>query len=149
MTCRVDEADRARVPADAKVRVRIDAVPDRELPGRIDQISIVAKPDFTAYPPVRNFDISVAMSETDKRIRSGMSATAIIELDELPDVIVVPDTAVFSREGATVVYVVNGRSVERRTVTVAKRSRDRVAISGGLEAGERIALRDPELEAAP
>jgi multidrug efflux pump subunit AcrA (membrane-fusion protein) len=78
-----------------------------------------------------------------------MSATAIIELDKLPDVIVVPDTAVFSREGATVVYVVNGRSVERRTVTVAKRSRDRVAISGGLEAGERIALRDPELEAAP
>ena len=148
MTCRVDEADRARVPAAARVRVRIDAVPDRELPGRIDQISIVAKPDFTAFPPVRNFDISVAMSETDKRIRSGMSATAIIELDELPNVIVVPDTAVFSREGATVVYVVDGRSIERRTVTVARRSRDRVAISGGLEPGQRITLRDPELETA-
>jgi HlyD family secretion protein len=148
MTCRVDEADRARVPADARVRVRIDAVPDRELPGRIDQISIVAKPDFTSFPPVRNFDISVAMSETDKRIRSGMSATAIIELDELPNVIVVPETAVFTREGATVVYVVDGRSVQRRTVTVARRSRDRVAIRGGLEPGERVALRDPEREAA-
>jgi RND family efflux transporter MFP subunit len=147
MTCRVDEADRARVPAEARVRVRIDAVPDRELPGRIDQISIVAKPDFTSFPPVRNFDISVAMSETDKRIRSGMSATAIIELDELPNVIVVPDTAVFTRDGAAVVYVVDGGAVEPRTVTVAKRSRDRVAISGGLAPGERIALRDPEVEA--
>ena len=96
----------------------------------------------------RNFDISIAMSESDQRIRSGMSATAIIELDQLPDVIVVPDTAVFTRDGATVVYVVSGGSVERRPVTVAKRSRDRVAISAGLDAGERIALRDPELEAS-
>ena len=148
MTCRVDEADRARVPAEARVRVRIDAVPDRELPGRIEQISIVAKPDFTAFPPTRNFDISIAMSESDKRIRSGMSATARIELDELPGVIVVPDTAVFTRDGATVVYVVTGGSVERRPVTIARRSRDRVAIGGGLQPGERIALRDPEAEAA-
>ena len=35
-----------------------------------------------------------------------MSATAIIELDQLPDVIVVPDTAVFSRDGQSVVYAV-------------------------------------------
>jgi multidrug efflux pump subunit AcrA (membrane-fusion protein) len=149
MTCRVDEADRARVPANARVRVKIDAVPDRELPGRIDQISIVAKPDFTAFPPTRNFDLSIAMSESDPRIRSGMSATATIELDELPDVIVVPDTAVLSRDGQTVVYVVSGRSVHARAVTVARRSRDRVAISGGLAAGERIALRDPTVEVTP
>jgi RND family efflux transporter MFP subunit len=149
MTCRVDEADRARVPANAKVRVKIDAVPDRELPGLIDQISIVAKPDFTAFPPTRNFDLSIAMRESDPRIRSGMSATATIELDELPNVMVVPDTAVFSRDGQTVVYVVSGRSVQSRTVTVARRSRDRVAIDGGLTAGERIALRDPTVEATP
>jgi HlyD family secretion protein len=148
LTCRVDEADRARVPKNAKVRVRVDAIPDRELPGTIDQISIVAKPDFSSFPPVRNFDVTVALRESDSRVRSGMSATALIELDQLPDVIVVPDTAVFSRDGQTVVYVVNGRSIERRPVTVARRSRDRVAIAGGVAAGERIALRDPESEAA-
>jgi HlyD family secretion protein len=148
LTCRVDEADRARVPKNAKVRVRVDAIPDRELPGTIDQISIVAKPDFSSFPPVRNFDVTVALRESDSRVRSGMSATALIELDQLPDVIVVPDTAVFSRDGETVVYVVNGRSIERRPVTVARRSRDRVAIAGGVSAGERIALRDPESEAA-
>lgn len=149
MTCRVDEADRARVPAAAKVRVRIDAIPDRELPGAIDQISIVAKPDYSSFPPTRNFDVNVSLSESDQRIRSGMSATALIELDQLPDVIVVPDTAVFSREGQTVVYVISGRSTAPRVVTLARRSRDRVAIVSGVEPGERIALRDPTIEAAP
>lgn len=148
MTCRVDEADRARVPIEATVRVRVDALPDRELPGRIEQISIVAKPDFSSFPPTRNFDVTVAMNETDPRLRSGMSATALIELDQLPEVIVLPDTAVFPRDGQHVVYVVSGRSIERRPVTVARRSRDRVAITAGLTAGERIAMRDPTIEAA-
>lgn len=147
MTCRVDEADRARVPADASVRVRIDAIPDRELPGRIDQIAIVAKPDFATFPPTRNFDVSITLDESDQRIRSGMSATAIVSLDQLPNVIVVPDTAVFTRDGQTIVYVVSGRSIEPRAVTIARRSRDRVALASGVAAGERIALRDPTIEA--
>ena len=77
-----------------------------------------------------------------------MSATALIELDQLADVIVVPDSAVFSRDGRTVVYVVSGRSIEPRTITVALRSRDRVAITAGLAAGERNAMRDPTNQAA-
>jgi multidrug efflux pump subunit AcrA (membrane-fusion protein) len=148
MSCRVDEADRARVAVDARVRVRVDALPDRELPGSIESISIVAKPDFTSFPPTRNFDLSVSLSDTDARIRSGMSATAIIELDQLPDVIVIPDSAVFLRDGQSIVYAVDGRSIQPRPVTIARRSRDRVAITAGLSAGERIAMRDPTLEAA-
>jgi HlyD family secretion protein len=146
MSCRVDEADRARVPPDARVRVKVDAIPDREFPGKIGQISIVAKPDFTSFPPTRNFDVSVALDESDPRVRSGMSATAMIALDELPDVIVVPETAVFARDGTSVVYVIDGRSFAPRTVTVARRSRDRVAITSGVRAGDRIALADPTLE---
>jgi len=146
MNCRVDEADRARVPPDARVRVRVDAIADREFPGAISQISIVAKPDFTSFPPTRNFDVSVALDDSDNRIRSGMSATAMIELDQIKDVIVVPDTAVFTKDGVAVTYVIAGRSVTPRQVTIARRSRDRVAITGGVRAGERIALRDPTIE---
>lgn len=148
MNCRVDEADRARVPPEARVRVKVDAIPDREFPGRIGQISIVAKPDFTSYPPTRNFDVSVALDESDPRVRSGMSATAMIALDELPGVIVVPETAVFAKDGTSVVYVIDGRAITPRAVTIARRSRDRVAITAGVRPGDRIALSDPTLEVA-
>lgn len=146
MSCRVDEADRARVPLDARVRVKVDAIPDREFRGKIGEISIVAKPDFTSFPPTRNFDVSVALDESDPRVRSGMSATAMIALDELPNVIVVPETAVFARDGTSVVYVIDGRAIEPRIVTIARRSRDRIAITGGVRAGDRIALSDPTIE---
>lgn len=148
MTGRVDEADRGRVQTGSGVHVRVDAVPDRELGGTLDDISVVAKPDFTTWPPVRNFDLVVRLSESDPRLRSGMSASARIELDRLPNVIVVPTAAVFQKGSATVAYVVGRRATETRTVTVLRRGRDQIAIASGLTEGERVALKEPELEGA-
>lgn len=148
MTARVDEADRGRVQTGSTVKVRVDAVPDRELAGTLNDISVVAKPDFTTWPPVRNFDLVIRLSESDPRLRSGMSASARVELDRMPNVVVVPTAAVFQKGSATVVYVVGRRDIESRTVTVLKRGRDQIAIASGLTEGERIALKEPELDGA-
>src|SRR5207247_10491015 len=76
LTARVDEADRGRVQVGSSVRVRVDAVPDRELTGTLKDISVVAKPDFTTWPPVRNFDVVVSLAESAPRVRSGRRASA-------------------------------------------------------------------------
>jgi len=148
LTARVDEADRGRVQIGSGVRVRVDAVPDRELTGTLKDISVVAKPDFTTWPPVRNFDVVVALSDTDPRLRSGMSASARVELDRLPSVLVIPTGSVFQRGPATIVYVVRGGAIEPRPVTVLRRGRDQVAIASGVAEGERVALKEPPQEAA-
>jgi HlyD family secretion protein len=144
MTARVDEFDRGRLQAHSAVRVRVDAVPDRELAGTLQEISVVAKPDFSAWPPVRNFDLVIAMTDTDPRLRSGMSGAARIELDRLPNVLTVPVGAVFQLRSATVVYVMSKGAVETRPVEVLRRGRDQIAIASGLREGERVALREPD-----
>lgn len=144
MALRVDEADRARLTANGEARVRVDAVPDRELEGYIKEISLVATPDFTSFPPVRNFDVIVALADTDSRLRSGMSATARLELDRIERALLVPSSAVVDRGGVSVVYVVSGSSLEPRPVTIERRGRDRIALAGGVEAGTRIALQPPD-----
>jgi HlyD family secretion protein len=146
MTCRLDEADRARVQRGTPVLVRVDAIPDREISASIREIAVVAKPDFTSFPPVRNFDIIVALTEVDARLRSGMSATARIELNRLDDVLVVPNTAIFQADGATIAYVIEGSRAAPRSVTVLRRGRDEIAIASGLHEGDRVALRDPTRE---
>jgi len=146
MTARVDEADRGRVQIGSGVRVRVDAVPDKELIGTLKDISVVAKPDFTTWPPVRNFDVVVSLSDSDPRLRSGMSASARVELDRLQNVLVVPTGAVFQRGPATVVYVVNRGAVDSRPVTVLRRGRDQIAIASGVGEGERVSLKEPEHE---
>jgi HlyD family secretion protein len=148
MALRVDEADRARLTVNGRARVRVDAVPDRELEGHIKEISLVATPDFTSFPPVRNFDVVVTLAESDPRLRSGMSATARLELDRIERTLLVPSNAVFERNGANIVYVVSGGSLEPRPVTIERRGRDRVALAAGVEAGTRIALQPPDGEGA-
>jgi multidrug efflux pump subunit AcrA (membrane-fusion protein) len=143
LTCRLDEADRARVHNGTPVRIRVDAVPDRELSASIKDIALVARPDFSSWPPVRNFDVTVGLIDTDPRLRTGMSASARIELNRLNDVIVVPASAVFQVGGSTVAYVVQRGSAEARPVTVLRRGRDEVAVASGLSVGDRIALQDP------
>lgn len=148
MTARVDEADRGRVQPGSSVRVRVDAVPDKELTGALKDISVVAKPDFTTWPPVRNFDMVISLSDSDPRLRSGMSASARVELDRLPDVLVVPTGTVFQKGTATIVYVVKGGAIESRAVNVLRRGRDQIAIASGVGEGERLSLKEPEQEGA-
>lgn len=143
MALRVDEADRARLAVNDTARVRVDAVPDRELEGRIREISLVATPDFTSFPPVRNFDVIVTLAESDPRLRSGMSATARLELDRIERALLVPSTAVVERDGVAVVYVTDGASLEPRPVTIERRGRDRIALAGGVEPGMRVAVQPP------
>jgi HlyD family secretion protein len=147
LSARVDEADRGRVQIGSGVRVRVDAVPDRELTGSLKDISVVAKPDFTTWPPIRNFDVVVAVSDADPRLRSGMSASARVELDRLAGVLVVPAGALFQRGAATIVFVPARRGeFEARPVTVLRRGRDQAAIASGLNEGERVALKEPGQE---
>jgi multidrug resistance efflux pump len=148
MTARVDEADRGRVQLGSTVRVRVDAVPDKDLTGTLKDISVIAKPDFTTWPPVRNFDVVISLSDSDPRLRSGMSASARVELDRLTAVLVLPTGAVFQRGPATVVYVVNRGAIESRPVTVLRRGRDQIAIASGVGEGERVSLKEPEQEGA-
>ena len=148
LTCRIDEVDRARTQIGRAVLVRVDALPDRELNGSVQNISLMSRPDFTQFPPTRNFDLIVGLTDNDPRLRSGMSATARIELERLNDVLVVPAAAVFQRAGASTVYEIDGSSVIERRVAILRRGREQVAIASGVNEHARVALKDPDLEAA-
>ncbi len=146
LSCHIDEEDRARVQIGRAALMRVDAIPNRELKGTVGEIAMMAKPDFSSWPPTRSFDIVITLGDTDQRLRSGMSASARVELEHLPGVLIVPSEAIFQHDRATVAYVVKGSSVESRPVTVLRRGREQIAIAAGLREGERITTKEPDVE---
>jgi hypothetical protein len=140
---RLDEADRGRVKEGQPATVRIDAVPDKELPAHVIEISPLAKLDFSGWPFPRNFDVSAQLDLADARVRPGMSATARVAVEKLPACILIPPEATFQKFGKTVAYVLSGSSFQEREILVAKRSESQVAVARGLKPGERVALKDP------
>ena len=147
VVARVDEVERGRLAVDQRAVVRAEALPDRELKGRVSTISRLAKADFTAgWPPPRNFDLTVALEDADPRLRPGVTVSLRVAIDRLPDAVIVPAEAVFERDGEEVVYVVASGRAERRRIEVDRRTSERVAVRRGVAPGDLVAVVDPESE---
>ncbi len=149
VSARVDESDRGRLKVGQSVTIRIDAVPDKEFTGKIDEISPLAKLDWSSWPVTKNFNIEIKVDTTDARIRPGMSASARIIIERLPDSVIVSGNAVFQKNGRATVYVLRGARFEERAVEITRRSSSEMLVRAGLKPGERVALKDPTLAQEP
>jgi RND family efflux transporter MFP subunit len=147
VSTRIDEVDRGRIQLAQKATIRVDAVPDREFQAHIAQISALAKTDFSTWPPPRNFNVTLELDTKDPRLRPGMSGSGRIAVNRIPGSILIPPAALFSQAGTAVVYVLSGSKFVQRPVVVGPRNEEQLAITSGLTAGEKVALKDPTLVA--
>jgi HlyD family secretion protein len=144
VTARLEEAERGRMQQGQRVIVRADAVPDRELAGKIGDISALARVDFSNWPPQRNFDMVVQLDQLDPRLRPGMNTTVRVAVDRVPDAILIPARAVFEKEGRSVAYVQRTRGGwDERLVQIARRGQEQLVVREGVQPGDRVALKDP------
>jgi HlyD family secretion protein len=148
ITAHLDEEDRGRLHAGETVSARVDAITDKEFTGTVADISPLAKVDFSGgWPPVKNFDLVVSLEHLDPRLKPGMSVTERIAVQRIPNVILVPSEAVFTRNGHDVVYIEQGskgsNNFNERDIVIGHRGGGQVEIRSGLQPGMRVALKDP------
>jgi hypothetical protein len=139
----VDEADRGRLREDQTATIRVDALPDRELAARVASIGTLAKIVFGGWPPAKQFEMRLHLADPDPRLRSGMSATAVIATDRLEGQLLLPAKAIFQKAGRQVVFARRGLGWDERPVVTGRRNADSVLVSSGIAVGDRVALRDP------
>jgi membrane fusion protein (multidrug efflux system) len=119
------------------VAFEVDAYPGRSFEGRIRYIS----PALEANQ--RALTVEAVVANPSAELKPGLFATARIEQKARTNAILVPDAAVQTTAGTSRVYVVTGKRVEERIVTVGQTLDDhQVEIVSGLKAGEHIATRN-------
>jgi len=89
------------------------------------------------------FDVEIAIQNETEQLKPGMSASARIVIDRVPNTISIPLEAVFEKEGQTVVYLENKK---QKKVEVGRRNDMSIEILSGLEGSETICLVDPTLD---
>lgn len=147
LEARLDESDRGRLQPQQDATVRIEAIPGKDFKARLDSISVLAKIDFSSgWPPAKNFDLNLVFLEIDSKMRPGMTAVARIATQRVPDVVLVPSETVFQRDGAPIVYKLDGSMFVETPVAVRKRGKEQTIIDKGVGAGDRIATRRPQPE---
>jgi multidrug efflux pump subunit AcrA (membrane-fusion protein) len=123
--------------------IRIEAIPGKEFKAKIDRISVLARPDFSSWPPTRLFDLGLVLLDTDAKIRPGMAAIARIPTDRVPDVVLVPTETIFQKDGRPVVYRLDGNMFEEAPIDVTRRGREMAIVKSGVNPGDHIATRRP------
>ncbi len=140
----VNEVDAGKIRNGENVTIDVDAYPNVEYHGLITHIAPAAR----NVDGVKIFDIEIDVTDTDQRLRPGMTANIEIQGDHREGVLTVPVEGVFRKQGRQVVYVFDGSENEpvEREVTTGVSNIEAVEIVSGLKDGEEIALYDPELE---
>jgi multidrug efflux pump subunit AcrA (membrane-fusion protein) len=145
----IEETDRGRVAAEQPAAVKVDAVSDKPMRGKIQAISTLSQASFVTWPPVKTFRATVTLDSLDPKLRPGMSAGADLTVDRLTGVVLIPARAVFDQGGKVLAYVKKGRTWEPREITTGEKNETQVVVREGLQPGETVALEDPAAGGPP
>jgi RND family efflux transporter MFP subunit len=145
----ISEFDLAKVRVGSPVELRLDAYADVVFRGEVARVSSLARQKISKVSGqpigVKVFDVTIAVTDQDERLKPGLSTTVEILVSENPDVLYVPVAAVFlDEQDQAVVYVKDGGRPVKRPVTLGG-STDRLAIvESGVKAGEELLLDLPQ-----
>jgi HlyD family secretion protein len=101
-------------------------------------------PDLKVYDTVITLENGGDLS----LLRSGMSCSAEIIVEQYDDAIYVPVQAVMSVGGKSTVYIVKGEKLKPRTVETGLDNNIVIRIKSGLEPGELVSLSPPLAQSA-
>jgi len=146
VTAPIFEADRGKAKLGQPVLMRAEAVPDKEHKGVVSNLSPITKVDRSTYPYRKSFEMKIDFVEPDPRLKTGMTVDIRVEVERLPDSIMIPAGAVFDKGGRLVAYVAGVDGFEERELQLSHRSSEYVRVIEGLKGGERVALKDPTVE---
>ena len=139
---RVHEAVVARVRAGQKAVIRVDAFPGRPFTGLVQDISAVPSAADFFSSDVKLYATTISFDGDNKGLRPGMSAEVAIVVDERLKCLRVPTSAILGRGEDRYCYVLIGRELHKRELTVGLSDGKFVETKDGVKEGE-IVLRNP------
>jgi HlyD family secretion protein len=141
----VDEMDIGQIAEGQKATVTLDALSGQTLEGTVTDIA--PSPATSGSDSIVTYEVTITLNTGGKDIglRSGMTANATVEVEQLKDVVVVPNKAIQTDRGTgeTIKYVekVGERGeVTRTEIKLGLRSGSVTQVLAGLAEGDRVVI---------
>ncbi len=131
-------SDLNRIQTGQKVNITNYALPDEVFQGRVTAI------DPTIDPQTRTFSATIQTANDKRRLRPGMFVKTDIIVENHPNAVIIPKSALQTRDNRPIVFVVQGVSAELREVTTGIETREDIEILEGLAEDERLVVKGHE-----
>ena len=130
------ETDAARLSANQTTSLTFDAIPGLTISGHVLTIS----PSATVVSNVVDYYVSFVLNRTDARLREGMTANASVTVAQADNAVRVPNAAVRTTGGTTMVTVLSkGQQIPTEVITGVVGD-TYTEIKAGLNEGDTVVL---------
>lgn len=133
----VNQQDVPQMQIGQKVEVRLDAYPEMVFHGHVDLVSSMGTADDFS-PKLHTFMMLFVIDGADPKLLPDLSAAVDVELERLPNTLIVPLDSLVSEDGKMYVRVVSGNSSENREVKVLKTNDTDAAVEAKLQSGDTV-----------
>lgn len=138
----VNEIDISNLKKGLTVGLSVDAFPDQTFTGEVVDVANVGEQLPNSDSKV--FEVTVEINEQDTLLRPSMTTNNNILIEELEDVLYIPQEGVFVNDSVSYVIVESGIGLKRQEVKLGKTNANFVVIEEGLIEGEELLLVKPE-----
>jgi RND family efflux transporter MFP subunit len=130
----IEQKDLGMVQIGQKAEISVDTYPDQKFEGVVDTINPVAGSSS------RMFRTKIKLDNTQGLLKPGMFIKVQLVTGAETNVLTVPQSAVFQKQGLYYVYAVEGNKALRRQVEVGDVSGNVIEIKSGLQEKQVIAI---------
>jgi RND family efflux transporter MFP subunit len=138
VTAEIPEKMAPWIDSGRPMELHVDAYPNRTFTGKVTRISPAVNTGTRAFP------FEAVVPNGDGALKPGTFARVHVESAKVDEVLTLPYAALQYRYGVNRVFVVNGDKLEMRELQVGERLGDRIEVTGGVKAGERVVISDVE-----
>jgi HlyD family secretion protein len=137
---KVSEVDINSVSIGQPVTLTFDAILGREYHGEVVEVTQAG----TVEEGVVNFTVTVELTDADAAVKPGMTAAVNIVVEELQDVLLVPNRAVRLADGERVVYLLQDGQPVKKNIRLGSSSDTMSIVAGGdVQEGDVVILNPP------
>lgn len=138
----VTEVDINQVELGQDAVLQFDGIPNQEYEGVVVEIDPVG----TVNQGIVEFTVTIEISDPDAAVKPGMTAAVNIVINQLEDVLVVPNRAVRIRDGERIVYILeNGQLTPVTVVLGVSGDTESEVLDTELQVGDEIVLNPPQV----
>jgi HlyD family secretion protein len=136
----VSEVDINQVHVGQEASLTFDAILDKEYEGIVVEVASIG----TSTQGVVDFIVTIEIIDPDENVKPGMTAAVNVVVNQLDNVLLIPNRAVRIEDGKRVVYVMRDNEPTPVQITLGASS-DTMSevIDGELKVGELIVLNPP------
>ena len=141
----IHESQVKKVKLGQMATIRVDAEPGKVLVGKVAEIAVLPDSSSSRYTPnLKVYPCSIHIDGVHDWLKPGMNAKVEVIINQLDDILYVPVQSIEVEQDRHFCYVHKGSELERRAVQTGSFNDDFIEVSGGLTAGENVALTIPK-----